>query len=1023
MWGRPWYIYISFNESDVQTADDFYRYLSQGLEGHELVVWNPSEMAEEDYRREATEFLERADLFVACLSLHYMDSPNARWEVQKAVAEYRRRQGALQVLVLLVRDAFVPAVLRGFPVAPAPDEPVEAGPVSRESQLKRAAARARDLLEGIARSVELFPLPQGPAFSLTFEDVRERLLVWLQYTDLGPLFELLKRLFHPERTPDDLFQLEDAFAEWRQQSQRSKLSFQAFIQRMQAIRLDLGHLINRIYERRFRDQWSNLFAEGYYGWSPLPPVADPLAGLFLPFGEIHMPDTLNLPSQVRNDEVWEGAGTLTMQQQQEFRRHLLLAQDALGAGQYARAHALCEHVRAHIDPQSAQLYELLLLSFLKKEGPDRIIYDAVYGTGNKLNQVIVYAGRFAEYQSARKCPSEADSYNLRATAEALSNALLRLYSTFEDDYILHTGRHREEVPDHRAAVSKIIQTAMVVYRTIHPYRGFLELAVNEMCNGGKYDYIQRVEIINDEFRFASQEDFGIESEIREVIGMLEEISNADDDELMNRQLRENLLFNLRAKRFRLQAQVAEEQRRYVHFTDLRESVLELVDAALLGYKIFGDENYADEESFLRFAIEQLLPNLLRPLASATLPQAIGQVSWFVLDEQGRLHPHPECRRFHFDAVGVVEKIVRDHAGRASWMQVHPNLLEAVRQQVVAHADRRYEDMRRQLEYRDFRRPDPTEARQVILKCLREWKSAWLAAPDQAGPLLQRILLELLGERALLWMRFSPFQLLALPECTALGYDAVQEMRAALNSPGSLPEQVALRILNHNLFRRHIQPEYQRIPAGQEEHRYEITRLLLEALHQYRDLHPDPDLLQFVFDELTLEHKLRWIDIRSDAQAVPWPVAMPFGFDPVDILRQLVSQMPERFPAMEARRRIAQRRFAEQERRYYREISPILLENKRIERQIAIEIIRALKGIFRFYPDPAFLHLALEEVEGRGRIRWNSYFLGLLPLWTNHYENRFFDFDYLAERSEVRGYLVTAEQWMAHVEAQASRQAV
>ncbi len=1018
MWGRSWRIYTSFDESDIQTADDFCRHLSQALEGYELIFWNPTAVAEEDYRREATDFLEQADLFVACLSPRYLDTPNVRWEVEKAVQEYRRRNGALQVLVLLVRDAFVPAVLAGFPVAPSPHEPAEGGLLGRESQLRRSAARARDLLLGIARSQELFPLPQGPAFALTFEDVRERLLVWLQHCDLGPLFALLKRLLHPERTPDDLFQLEDAFAEWCQQSQRSKLSFETFRQTMEAIRLDLGHVITRIDAHRFRDGWPSIFANGYYGWTPLPTPPDTLAGLFLPFDEIHIPDTLNLRAQVPHDEIWEGVGTLTLGQQQEFRRHLLLAQDALGAGHYARAHALCEHVRAHIDPQSAQLYEMLLISFLRKENPDRIVHDAVYGTNSKLNQVIVYAGRFAEYQRVSKCPSEAGTYNLKATAEALSHALLRLYSTFENDYVLHTGRHSAEVPDNRAAVARIIQTAMTLYRTVHPYRGFLELTINEMCNGGKYDYIRRVEIINDEFRFASYEDFGIESEIREVIGMLEAISNTDDDELTKRQLRENLLFNLRAKRFRLQAQVAEERRRYAQFTDLYESVLELVDAALLGYKVFGDEGYTDDESFLRFAVEQLLPDLLLPTASSTPPQAIGNLMWFVLDERGQLRPHPECERFRFDAVGVVAKIIRDHAGRAGWMQVQPNLVEAVQRQFVACADQRYEDMRRQLEYTDFRRPDLVEARRTIVQCLRDWKSAWLALPDRATPLLQRILLELLGERALLWMQFSPFRLETLPDSLAMGYDALREMRIALEGPSNLPQEVALRILNHNLFRKHILLEYQKIPPGDERRRYEVAQLLLEALHQYRDLHPDPDLLQFVFDELTLEHKLCWIDVEPETgQPLPWPAEMPFGLNPPDVLRQIVRQLPDRFPAMEARRRIAQRRFAEEERRYYREISPILPENKRIEREIAIGIIRKLKGVFRFYPNPDFLHLPLKELEGKGRIRWNSYFLGLLPLPGNHYENRFFNFDYLVERSEIRAYLKTTEQWTAHVAAQ------
>lgn len=1011
---RTFHIFIAFDSSDIHTADGLYRYLNQALPGEHLVFWNPANIAEEDYRVRANTFLEKTDLFVACLSAQYQDTPNARWELEKALSEQKRRPESFQILAVLARAAFVPAALTGFPLAPAPDQPVEGYSLGRDIQLQRVATVARDLLLHIERRADLFPVPEGPAFVLTFEDVRERLQVWLEHCDLAPLFLFLKRLLHPERTPDDLFQLEDAFAEWRQQAQRNKLRFEDFLETTDAIRLDLGHLIGRLEESRFRKNWPGIFADTYYAWSPVPAPDDQLAGLFLPTGDIRTPDTLNLPRQARNDDIWEGVGTLSHQQQQDFRRNLLLAQDALGIGNFARAHALCEHVRAHIDPQSAQLYELLLITYLKKETPDRIIRDAVYGSGSKLNHVIVYAGRYTEYQQAGKCPSEDGRYNLKAAAQALSDALLRLYSTFENDYILHTGRHSTEVPDNRAAVSKCVQVAMTIYRTVHPYRGFLELAVNELCNGAKYDYIRRVEIVHDEFRFASHEDFGIESEIREVIGMLEAVSNTDDDELMNHQLRENLFFNLRAKRFRLQAQIAEEQRRYAQFTDLRDSVIELVDAALLGYKIFGDKGYPDEESFLRLAVEQLLPGLLLPTASAAPTQAVGHLRWFILDEQGDVRAHPDCDRFRFDVVTIVEKIVRDRAGLTGWLQVQPNIKEEVYRQFAADADLRYQHLRDQLQYTDIRRPDETEARNAIVQCLRDWKSAYLAYPERGTPYLQRILLELLGDRLLLWMRFSPTRLTTLPESLGLGYDAATELRQLLELPCGMEPEQAHKMLAHNLFHRHIRPTYQKIPAGDESRRADATSLLLQALHVYRDLSPAPEYLDLVFEEITAETKFRWVDVTEAGAAVPWPCNPPLSIDPPDILAQLALALPERYRPLEARQRIAHRRHADLKTRYFREISEFPLENRRVERQIAIDIIRKLKGLFRYYPDAVFLELPIRELGGHGRIRWREDFLGILPTRSNHYENRYFDFDYALELSECKMYRDTKAQWMEHV---------
>lgn len=1007
------FIYISFNEKDIDTADGLHRHLVQAFEGHELVFWNPLTAAEEQYRKAAAAFLEQADLFLPCLSAHYLDHPNVRWELDYALKEQKRRPG-FQLLVVQAQATFIPGALAGFPIAPAPDQPVHGFSLGPEVQLKRVAERARDLLFSVDRAIFHQEPPKGIAFSLGFEDVRERLLVLLEHCDLTPLFQLLKRLLHPERTPDDLFQLEDAFAEWRQQSQRSKLRFEAFTQTVSAIRLDLRYLIGRLDEQRFRRDWPSLFAAFYYGLQPVVAPADPLSGVFLPTGEILLPQSLNLPQSASSSAISEAeTGNLTSAQQQDFRRTLVLAQDAMGIGNFNKAHDLCEHVRTNIDPQSAQLYELLLLTYLQKETPDRIVQDAVYGSSKKLNHVVVYASRLREYQRLALCPAESGLYNLRAAAEALSEALLRLYSTFQNDYILHTGRYSTEVPDNRAAVAHCVQVAMVIYRTIHPYRGFLELAANELCNGGKYDYIRQVEIIDDEFRFASHEDFGLESEVREIIGMLEAISPDDDDALMNTQLRENMFFNLKAKRFRLQAQIAEEQRRFLHFTDLRDSIVELVHAALLGYKIFGDRDYPDQESFLRLAIEQLLPGLLLPTASEEAPYAVGDLRWFTLDEKGELATHPDSRRLRFDAKAVVEKIVRDRAGKAGWLQVAPNIKKEVYREFVADTDAQYEAIRKELQWTDIRRPNETEARQIIIRCLRQWKSAWLAYPEMGTVYLQKILQELTGSQLLQWMKIEPPQLVTVAESLGLGYDAAGEFRQLLELPHGMGSEEVLKMLAVNMFQRQIQPAFQKIVPRNEARRKEAGLLLLAALQLYRDLHASPAFTDFVFEELTRENKFSWMDISPDGTAIPWEnAAIPF--DPVAILQQLAQIQPDRYRLLEARQRIAALRHADLKGRYFREISEYTHENRQIERQIAVDIIRKMKGLFLFYPDEAFLELPIRELEGHGRIRWHENFLGLLPSRSNHYENRYFNFDYRQELSEFRMYRTTRLQWMEHV---------
>lgn len=55
-------------------------------------------------------------------------------------------------------------------------------------------------------------------------------------------------------------------------------------------------------------------------------------------------------------------------------------------------------MRQKIDPQSAQLYEYLLITFTQKETPERAMRDAVNGNDRVLQYVLMYASRLRDYQ-------------------------------------------------------------------------------------------------------------------------------------------------------------------------------------------------------------------------------------------------------------------------------------------------------------------------------------------------------------------------------------------------------------------------------------------------------------------------------------------------------------------------------------------------------------------------------------------------------------------------------------------------
>jgi hypothetical protein len=180
----------------------------------------------------------------------------------------------------------------------------------------------------------------------------------------------------------------------------------------------------------------------------------------------------------------------------------------------------------------------------------------------------------------------------------------------------------------------------------------------------------------------------------------------------------------------------------------------------------------------------------------------------------------------------------------------------------------------------------------------------------------------------------------------------------------------------------------------------MVRLLLESLSGYR-LYPDDVYLDFVYRELTEEIKFRWIDIDIKGNACTWPFESDYDFDPLAVLELLHQQHPDRYRRYAVRERIAQARYRDLNEQYLHEISEYPRENRRPEREVAIDIIRRMKAVFRYLPLEIYLELPYRELSGKGRIRWYGMVLGLLPTRENHFENQFYNFDYRYELFECK----------------------
>ncbi|MCC7465732.1 MAG: hypothetical protein IT261_05660 [Saprospiraceae bacterium] len=628
--------------------------------------------------------------------------------------------------------------------------------------------------------------------------------------------------------------------------------------------------------------------------------------------------------------------------------------------------------------------------------------DAVQGNERHLQFVLLFASRLREYMLEGRCPSTTARHNLEIASEAISDAAIKLYHSLPNDPLRHTGKHSEAVPDNRQVVRVILENTLKVCRLVHPSEELLELAVLESCGGGKCQWLERVDVIGDRFQFVPNGAYDLLGEIHELIELLQQMESEQTHKLVKDKglLREDLYFSLLAKRQALGAQIAEDVKRRRPYTDVRESMIRFVNDCLLGAEVFSDHDARSQGgSFYRLALEYLLPGLLvAPAANTDV-----EVRWFTLDDQGEVTPVPECGSYHFNALAIVEKIVRDHSGRAGWLKIMPNIKEAVYVQYASDTQEIWEEVKKGLSFHDFRRMDAAEARRKMVECLKRWLILYKAFPERSGQdHLDHSIRELIGEGLLNWLQFDASgQLVSLPDSLAMGYEVRAALRELLGYSTRYTEEDLRSLIAGNIYNKQILPQYENLRRGEESSRSVCARLLFGALSAYK-LHQEKSFLDFVWRELTEELKFSWIDVTPDGRET---VIKPLnGFDPIAVVHELHEALPQRFRLFTLRENIALRRYKDAETRYFQEISEYRRENRLPDRKIAIEVIRKIKGIYLYFPKAEFLQLPLEELNGRGRIRWHANFLGIFPIQENHYENNYFQFEYKFERFDLKRLL-------------------
>jgi hypothetical protein len=970
--------------------------LQRGLKAvaPELTIqyWDGTSLGPTEWRPAAKAFLETARLAVIVHSGETENWPDLRYAIDTAFDQKAHRPDQFDIAV--IRNTFwqIPANWAGVTVMPDAETTLE-GAKSTRHLIRTAQALATWLLQPVPP-----PRPRYEAkLPLTLPDLQERLLERTDRYNLSDVFGLLKQIVQAPDLVRSILQCEDEFtglyARERLQAE-AVAGFSEYARRAGIIRERLVQLIGELqHESLLRDGWRPVFLAGYHRSQAR--LAPPLV---LPMEEIGVPETLNLPVTTQDTGSAERVGLLSYEQKLEFRRLLILAQDAMAVGKFAAAFDFCEQVRTQIDPESAQLYEYLLVAYLKKEGVNTIMRRQMEGIPSGFRFIKLFSDRFQQYQSAGICPSGTGQHNCAVAVEEAAAALHEAYSQVEHSAILDTGLRWTKAHEHgKIQVRQCLEAVFLLNQSLAPTKVFTEAMLLELVGGGKYNWMARMVVQEGSFVLLGNEDFDLVGKVEELMQLLRIADLRRSPEKQREMLREDLFWHLLNECHLLARQVEEEQRIHHERTDLRRSLIRVIEACIAGHLLFtreGDQLEA-EKSLLRLAIELLLPELTAATTRYELPSVL-YANWFTLDNNGEVQNDLTCKTLDFDALTVLSAIAGLHD--AVWPTILQNIKKSIWMRYGTATDTLHESVKTGLSFTDFRRMNELEARSKLVQCMLQWRACYRAYPEAGQDFLQKIMRELVGNELLIWLNINPLAVNNHPDNATVSFDAVAEIiHIQPLATGWTSERVAERTV-YNLYQRVLLPLYNNAVTGNEKDRNTVAHVLGSLLLAFQK-HRSSTFLRLVYRELTLEEKFKWTEIGPRGELLNFST----DFGAVQALAELNQLFPDEFPVLATHQQLADNRWQELHRRYEREISGIRHENRLPERKMVADIIWRSKGIFLFFPDYKYLDIAQMELSDQGRIRWFERLGGILATNKDHFENVLVPFDLKAERAELQLY--------------------
>lgn len=805
------------------------------------------------------------------------------------------------------------------------------------------------------------PLPRQKKRLLNFEDFKkDRLPEFIKYNGIKSNIALLKALISIDsdktkylneiqldlnkaysRFSFTVFKAKEGYAEKDKNAKDSttKDKFAEWSEQQKVIKKRIDTLILDLNESDLKSDWDEIFLQNNFGLNEKnSEIRTDIIGLFTPADEIAIPKRL---MQVEKDNLSEKEqGTI-------FRRLLHRSQDALVVEEYEKAYDYCLQIRDRLEPESAQLYEYLLLIFTKKNTPKKIVQEILEEEKETLlNYLVLYTGRYFQFHRDNKCQSLTGENNILEIIESLSNSLRDSYSNLPGGYVFEDeSKHI----DSKAKVKKTIDAALKIFYSIPdaPTMSFLkQVVINELSGGGKFSWIE----INEE----TDDGWSLKDKVSKIhysaLTKLDEINIIYKEKEGNTFKLENLISKslLPTLDYKYQ-QIQEEfnKKKYLNADDLDffiAALIRLINAYKIGFELSNKD-----ENFLSTPLIEL--------------EGDGIVQWFTFDDSGKLTAIREALQKGFSAFNELKRLMNIKYKKDKEGEVYLRIKKATYNRLTKETAHTYQN----LQSKANRGIIFSEDQKIVAKCIRDWWVYHKVYND--NEMLDKCLHELSGEGIFLWFEATESEMTVNKDGQQLKY-IYDEIKLSLpNKKDEINRKAFFENIAKNLFHKLILKEYNKISINDITSRIEIFKLLIHAKNCYKNISSYPDLVDFMYGELINERKFQWFDIGEEGIIVFWGAF-------IEELNYL-DKMPDfldvffsiDFYANNIKKAISTKRYLAMKQQYESEVLLSRRQNQYAEMRVALKMLRKARQCFLVYPNIRFLEEAKKEISGKGRIRW------------------------------------------------------